>query len=133
MQHTAPSGFTFTLRDPEDVPESLRRPIGRVLMRNQEALVAARNTGATPDPTAPDALPADFDMYAAMDRLDEQNDLMVVALISEWSLALPITVENVRGLGKRDYKHLRKLVAPFVSAMLPDYGDDSDPESPPSP
>lgn len=132
QQHLAPSGFGFTLRDPELVPERLRRPIAKTLMRT---VSVEEGDGTSPRPLAEGEGPPKpkFDAEA-LDKLDELNDLLAVALVTDWTLPGPVTLAAVQDLPARDYAFLRSKVAPHATKMLPDFDEPSDdPDSPPSP
>lgn len=105
-QHNAPSGFTFTLRDPEDVPERLRRPVERKLVTIMGHGDLLKATGLTPE---------------IMDDNNELDDLLVVALVEKWSAEAPVSVEAIQDLPTGDVKALRKAAAPFIWQMFPDF------------
>jgi hypothetical protein len=144
--HTSTSGFTFTIREPADVPERLRRPVAAKLMQIGKTGDAAKRAAdldklrlvadgfAAAD--IADDLTAGFDLTDA----DDLNDLLAVALLSAWSLVdptslaqVPIGLEALRDLSQRDYSAIRTAVAPFITQMLPDFSPSPDPESPSSP
>lgn len=116
--HESPSGFTFTLRKPEHVPERLRRPV-----QNQLTKVSAHKDQMESKTLTPEAL-QDF---------DELNDLTAVALLSSWSAEAPINRESLIDLPSQDYKAIREAVAPFVWDLFPDFTVNPDAESPTAP
>jgi len=103
-------GGWVVLREPDLVPERLRRPVF-------EKTSAGANFTADGN-VSPEAL-AFF---------SEFNDLLVVAMVAEWSFENPISLDGVMDLPSKTYDDLRKLVAPFVSKLIPDFGVDVDPK-----
>ena len=101
------------LRDPELVPERLRRP---VFLKSVQAASYIIADGETPD-------------SEAMNFFTEFNDLLAVAMISEWSFASPITLEGLQDLPSKTYDDVRNAVSPFVSKLIPDFGVDIDPKA----
>lgn len=131
--HSTPSGMTYLLRSPENVPERLRRPVTRKLVELSNT-VGVTGDGRTPDPFAkPDDSAVENVTPEEIDLADELNDLLVVALVAEWSLGVPITVDALLDLPKGDYDSLRQTVAPFVTAMLPSFEPTPDADSPTPP
>jgi hypothetical protein len=99
------------LRDPKSVPERLRRP---VFQKSIE--------GASLDFESVDA------DSKAMEFFSEFNDLLAVALISEWSFDAPITTDGLLDLPSKTYDDVRAICAPFLDELIPDFGVDIDPK-----
>jgi hypothetical protein len=132
--HTAPSGMTFTTIEPTQVSERKRRPVARKLLQLAEAFEPVSD-GTSPQVGAEDAEP-ERDVDLSVDDLalaDDLNDLLAVALISEWSLPVPVSVDALLDLPTADYQAVRRVVAPHVTAMLPDFAPSPDPASPSEP
>jgi hypothetical protein len=100
------------LRDPKSVPERLRRPVF------QKSIEGAS---------------LDFDTETAdskaMEFFSEFNDLLAVALISEWSFDAQISVDGLLDLPSRTYDDVRTICAPFLDELIPDFGVDIDPKA----
>lgn len=94
------------LRDPDLVPERLRRPVFEKSIKASQ-LAADIET----DPTV-------------LSFFSELNDVLAVALIESWSFGDSITETSLQDLPARTYDDVRKAVSPFVSRMIPDFGDD---------
>jgi hypothetical protein len=94
------------LRDPDLVPERLRRP---VFEKSIKASQIAEDFET--DPTV-------------LSFFSELNDVLAVALISAWSFGDVITVDTLQDLPARTYDDVRKAVSPLISRMIPDFGDD---------
>jgi hypothetical protein len=124
--HTTPSGMTFTLRTPDQVPERLRRPVTRKLLEfaksldSGDGLTEESIDAGTLDPTV-------------LAEADELNDLLAVALIPSWSLEVPVSLEAVMDLPGADYNEIRRAVAPFLTQMLPDFSPSPEDGSPSTP
>lgn len=106
------------LRDPELVPERLRRPVV------EQSIRAAKFSDL-------DMEADDLDATAAGDAIaffSELNDTLALALISGWSFDEPLTLDGLLNLGGRTYDDIRREVAPFVSKLLPDFGVTDDPK-----
>jgi hypothetical protein len=100
------------LRDPELVPERLRRP---VFMKSIQAATLVES---------------DDDINEnAMSFFSEFNDLLAVAMVSEWSFDSPITVDGLQDLPSKSYDDIREAVSPFISKLIPDFGVDVDPKA----
>ncbi|GIG57398.1 hypothetical protein Lfu02_17700 [Longispora fulva] len=122
-----PDGAWADLRDPQAVPERLRRPIVRMqtkLAGKQAVMSAIQSTSA-------DALddPAESERVAAslgdaLDLIDELNDLVVVALVGGWSYQSAISVDALLDMPSAAYASLRKACAPHLKDMTPDFSPD---------
>jgi hypothetical protein len=110
------------LRDPAKVPERLRRPVTNMAAGLQPEITAA--TGDEGDPT----LTADV-----LARFQALNDLVIVALVAEWSFEGPVSVEAVGDLPGDAYDVLRRETAKWVNDLIPDFSPDPDPASPTGP
>lgn len=105
------------LRDPKLVPERLRRPI----VQSSVSAVALADI----DIEAPENAEKVADVIGFY---SEFNDLLAVALVESWSFPDAISIETLQELPGATYDDIRKAVAPFVSALLPDFGVDPDPK-----
>ena len=107
------------LRDPELVPERLRRPVVA------QSVKAAQFSDI-------DLESDDVDIEEATRALDffsDLNDHLAMALIEAWSFAEPITIDGLLNLGGKTYDSIRKEVAPFVAKLMPDFGATEDPKA----
>ena len=114
------AGGWLVLRDPKEVPERLRRPI---LLKGN---AIAKQTAAIANGSV-EASNIDEDTLAGMFAF---NDLLAVALISEWSFAEPITVEGLGNLPGKTYDSVQKIVAPLITAVMPDFEPSPEEDSP---
>ena len=107
------------LRDPELVPERLRRPV-------VAQSVKAAKFGDI------DLEAADVDSDTASEALEffsDLNDRLAMALIEAWSFPEPITIDGLLNLGGKTYDSIRQEVAPFVAKLMPDFGATDDPKA----
>jgi hypothetical protein len=99
------------LREPNLVPERLRRPVFEKSVSGQSLVEEGK----------------DLD-ESAMKFFSEFNDLLAIALISAWSFEGAISVESLMDLPSKTYDDIRKVVTPYVAELIPDFGID--PENP---
>jgi hypothetical protein len=99
------------LRDPELVPERLRRP---VFEKSVQGVAFAESDEVNAD---------------SISFFSEFNDLLAIAMISEWSFAAPITLDGLLDLPIKAYDDVRNAVAPFIEKLIPDFGVDVDPKA----
>jgi hypothetical protein len=148
----APTGATqfpggwAVLRAPDDVPERLRRAIGRSrakIVRFQsmieaiEAVVAKDATGlpapaedmtgaeGPPTPAVRGAIPAQAVTEGAefMDAIAEIEDTTILAFVTEWSWPAALTIEGIGDLPGAVYKRLVETVGPLRDALFVDFDD----------
>ena len=106
------------LRDPELVPERLRRPVVEQSIRATKF--------ADLDMESDDLDPSEAGDAIAF--FSELNDTLAIALISAWSFDEPLTLDGLLNLGGKTYDDIRREVSPFVSKLLPDFGATDDPK-----
>lgn len=131
-----PGGNWAKLRDPQDITDKQRRPLAKL-----QRLLAASDLG--------DALTQRAEMGEEVtekqlndllkpvlageewDLLESTSDLLVVALVEEWSFEQPITAESVQNLPGRVSKALRAACDPLLTDVLGIEGEEaiSDPNS----
>lgn len=104
------------LRDPKQVPERLRRPL-------MSRSVAASNMLGDEKNLTPEAI----------DFFSDFNDLLAIAMIESWSFGDAVTVEVLIDLPIAIYDEVRKLVAPFVKDLMPDFSPTVEADSPTAP
>ena len=96
------------LRDPDLVPEKLRRPLLEF---------AATGASFNTDEATPEAIKF----------FSEFNDLLAVAVIEAWSFG-DVTLDGLLELPKRTYDEIRGLVAPLFTRLMPSFETDPDPK-----
>jgi hypothetical protein len=104
------SGWVL-LRDPDLVPERLRRP---VFEKSVEGANLVDSENLSPE---------------TMSFFSDFNDLLAIAMISEWSFGDAITTDSLQDLPSRTYDEIRNLVAPLITKLIPDFGVDVDPKA----
>ena len=137
------NGAWAKLRDPRDVPERKRRPLDkvqRILAGSKvgEALLAwhEEHGDDRPDEKQMRDLLRPLLAEDEMDLFDQSNDLLIVALVEEWSFEdKPITVEEIQDLPGRAYRALKEVCEPLLGVVLgnEDETDLLDPDSPSMP
>lgn len=108
MRQEVYSGWV-ELREPNLVPERLRRPVFEKSIAGQSLVDEGK----------------DLD-EATLKFFSEFNDVLAVAMISAWSFDGPVSLEGLMDLPSRSYDDIRKLVTPYVSDLIPDFGLDAD-------
>jgi len=99
------------LRDPDRVPERLRRP---VFQKSVEGVnVSFDENNVNPE---------------AMVFFSEFNDLLAIAMVESWSFDSPVSIDGLLDLDKKTYDEIRSLVSPFVQQLMPDFGISPDPK-----
>lgn len=143
-----PRGGWAVLRDPELVPDRLRRPIARL---RRKAMATAMGAGLTPEMARDMTETGDGDgaEAAAADRrvavvlrmveadaagIDEEfADHLVAALVVEWSYDEPITAEAVADLPGAALDVLAKECMRHLPRLFPSFEPDESEASPTSP
>jgi hypothetical protein len=134
-----PKGQHAMLRDPEDVPNRLRRPHMDARERVSVSLVSSGATEADAvaaqagEPGAAMKLGLAMVSSGASGLKRAADDLLIVALVESWSYEAAIGVEALQDLPGRSYDVLLAACEPLAAAMSPDFGPSPDPESPTSP
>lgn len=116
-----PSGGWASLREPEAMPERLRRPVIR--------LATGLRHLYTDDGEFDEKLLDD----ASLDLLDRYNDAGVVAFVAEWSYTTPVSADALLDLPAPDYDALRSAVAPLLPGLRPNFEPTADKDSPTTP
>jgi hypothetical protein len=99
------------LREPKLVPERLRRPIFEKSVSGQSFVQEGNDLDEN-----------------QMKFFSDFNDLLAIAMISSWSFEGAISIEGLMDLPSKTYDDIRKVVTPFISELMPDFGDE--PENP---
>jgi len=101
------------LRDPELVPERLRRPVFNMSVKGA-GIMSGDNDQVNTE---------------AINFFSDFNDLLAVAMIESWSFNIPLSVDGMLDLPGKTYDDIREAVTPFVSDLIPDFGVDVDPKA----
>lgn len=117
------NGGWAKLRTPEEVPERKRRPLAKVqrlLIGSNigEALVNRAEQGEEVTEDEVNALLRPHLADDAMDLFDQSDDLLMYALLEEWSYDKPITVDEIQDLPGAAYDKLRDECRPLLNAVL---------------
>lgn len=134
-----PGGWA-DLRPVSDITERMRRPIKRLSTRLtsfpsfMDAVkdgTAATAGGA--EMTQAEQLALAAAMGDAFDVLEDLQDALVVAVTRGWSWDFPVTADGVLDLPGPALDALRKAVAPWQTALNPNFEPTPDPASPTGP
>jgi hypothetical protein len=126
MKISLPDGNWASLRDPKKVSERRRRPIMRAFASvNQEDLKTLHRTDLTDEDQARSVMNPEF-----VDLMQQVNDLLIIALVDEWSFDAPIEADSVLDLDGETYDALQRAVAPFLTEVMPDFDVSPDPKAP---
>jgi hypothetical protein len=107
------TGGWVKLRSADVVPERLRRPLiertaqGAQMMANMDEESADSNV---------------------IRFWNEYNDLLTVAMVSEWSFGGEVSLDSILDLPAKAYDDVQALVAPFITQLLPNFEPDADPK-----
>lgn len=136
-------GKSAELRDPKELSERQRRPLGKLMAlvspEGQDALEASRLLGEDGKPetkkklTAAERkeLQAKVRFAAAdIDVLNELNDQAIVAFVKHWTREEAVTIDNVLELPTPDYDALRAAVAPLTAEVFVNFKASKDSSSP---
>lgn len=127
-----PGGWA-KIRDPQDVTEKQRRPLGKLQRRLAGSSIADALLALDGKPTEEQVKALVQPVLGSddWDLLDESGDLLIVALVEEWSFEKPITVDEVQNLPGKAYKALREACDPLLMPLLgiTDGSEIEDPDS----
>jgi len=109
------TGGWVILREPELVPERLRRKIVNLSVAGAPVIANMENK--------------EMPEQADIEFIESFNDNLALALIKEWSFDLPITADGLLDLAGPVYDEIQKLCAPLVPRLMPNFGVDPDPKA----
>ena len=112
------SGGWVDFREPEDVPERLRRRV--TTMSSRAAKVAGKFEGD--EPTEVDEAELQF--------LLEFNDAVSICLVMGWSFDAPVTIEGLLELPASAYDFIVRHGQANIARLLPNFQVDPDPKAP---
>jgi hypothetical protein len=112
-KHNVTGGWV-DIRDPQDVPERLRRKITNLSVQGAP-LIAQLEGKEMPDVTD-------------IEFIESFNDNLAMALVANWSFDKPITGEGLLDLPGPVYDEIQKLCVPLVQQLMPNFGVDPDPK-----
>lgn len=118
MKRESVVGGWVDFREPEDVPERLRRRV--TTMASRAARIAGRLEG---DDAAEKVEEEDLTF------LLEFNDAVAICLVMGWSWDAPISTEGLLDLPASAYDHIVKYGQSMISRLLPNFGVDPDPKA----
>lgn len=121
MRQECGSGWVV-LRDPKMISERMRRPI--IAKATAMRVVANKVTASDGEDSFSEE--EFLSLYAF-------NDLVAVAVVSEWSWDTPVSVEGLLDLPAADYDAVLKITAPLVTELMPKFEPDPDENSPTEP
>lgn len=131
-----PGGWA-DLRPVSDITERMRRPIKRLSAKLasfpsfMEAVQSGNAAGG--ELTDDQQLAIAASMGEAFDVLEELQDSLVVAVTRGWSWDFAVTADGVLDLPGPALDGLRKAVAPWQTALNPNFEPTPDPASPTEP
>lgn len=119
MKRESVVGGWVDFREPEDVPERLRRRV--TTMSGRAAKIAGRLEGDD----AVDKVEEDDLQF-----LLEFNDAVALCLVMGWSWEHPITPEGLLELPASAYDHIVRYGQSMITRLLPNFQVDPDPKAP---
>ena len=124
------------LRDPHEVKQRQRKPLAKVqraLLGSNigDVLVQRHAQGEDVSEEEISKLLQPLLADEAMDLFEDSDDLLILALVEEWSFEVPITQEGIGELPGRAYDALRNACRPLLNAVLGMEQEDAvtDPDS----
>jgi hypothetical protein len=135
-----PGGWA-DLRPVSDITERMRRPIKRLsakltsFPRFMEAVSSAQKStdGGKGELSQSEQLAIAASMGEAFDVLEELQDALVVAVTRGWSWDHQVTADGVLDLPGPALDALRQAVAPWQTALNPNFEPTPDADSPTEP
>jgi hypothetical protein len=133
------NGEWAKLREPKEVRERDRRPLEKVqrsLLGSGlgDALIERAQAGVENVSEAEMVeLLRPHLADDAMDLISDADDLLIKALVEEWSYETPITVETIQDLPGRAYDALKEACGPLLNAVLGNEGGEEEIHNPASP
>lgn len=119
---TVPGGWV-DYREPEDVPERLRRRV--ITMSGRAGTVATRLSAVSAEEAAAEV--SEEDMRFLLDF----NDAIAVCLVMGWSWSdIPVTVDGLLDLPAVVYDEITRYSQGQVTRLLPNFAVDPDPKAP---
>jgi hypothetical protein len=127
---------TATLRDPEDVPEKLRRRVQRANNAAQAFLEELRQRGEIPI----DVDNSEFDeattrrigqlvLIEHPEFMENQRDAMILALVEDWPFDQPMTPEGLAEIPGSAYSKLLAACEQLEPLLNPNYQAPTPPEA----
>lgn len=110
------SGGWVDFREPEDVPERLRRRV--TTLASRAAKIANKFEAETPTEVEENEL----------EFLLEFNDAVSICLVMGWSFDAPVNVEGLLELPASAYDHIVRHGQANVGRLLPNFQVDPDPK-----
>jgi len=130
---TLPGG-TAVLRDPEQVTERHRRPVTRINLQLAGSPVGdLLQVKATLSEEEFDQRIRKLIGSPAYMLLDDLADAVIVAMVESWSFDAPVTLDGLLDLPGPAYDELKNVTGKSVTALLPNFGPNPDPDSPTPP
>ena len=122
MQRVSVNGGWVDFREPEDVPERLRRRV--TTMAGKAANIANRMNAEGLDESETLSIEEDDLRF-----LLEFNDAVAICLVMGWSWTeIPVTSDGLLDLPASAYDHVVRHGQAQVSRLLPNFGVDPDPK-----
>jgi hypothetical protein len=121
MNRQSLQGGWVEYREPENVPERLRREVTKLSTKG-----AKFSTLAETDPAEMN----EDELESMTDFMSAFNDSVALALVSAWSFDAPVTKDGLLDLPASAYDEIVKHCTPLVSRLMPNFGVDTDPKAP---
>lgn len=113
MQRVTVTGGWVEYREPEDVPERLRR---RVTMLASQAPAQAANQESN-------LTESDMEFFMAF------NDAVALCLVVAWSWDEPVSLDGLQNLPGRVYDEIVKYTQGLMDRLLPSFAVDPNPKA----
>lgn len=111
MQRITVQGGWVEFREPEDVPERLRRKV--ITMAPSASRVVSVKDG--------EPVVEDLDQNG-MDFLFGFNDAIALCLITAWAWPQPVSLEGLQDLPGNVYDEIIRYCQPLVARLMPNFG-----------
>lgn len=118
-------GGWVELREPEDVPQRLRRKVISAIgsIAADSSTVAALQASATPEEMVASVGGNSFDTFLGL------QDVAILALVSAWSFGPQVDAATFDEIGGRAVDDMATLCMPLLDRMMPTFAPDPDPKA----
>jgi hypothetical protein len=134
-----PRGGHALVRDPEEVPERLRRPYLDAVEQATAAMLEAGLTQADLDAAKEDVPGSRQKVGLAAIRAGARRlqrvaaDVLLAALVLEWSFGDTVSADAAQELPGAAYDALVEVCESLAPSLSPDFTPNPDPQSPTTP
>lgn len=130
---TLPSGKVANLRPVNDVTERQRRPLVKLrstLASNAAFVEAVQKHESGKKLTKAEDAALQESLVDVMGTIEQMGDLVIIAAVESWNYPFDVTYDNLLDVAARDLDELRRVAAPYINELMPDFSINKDKNSP---